>query len=96
MCGINGIYSKKRNDTSFIEKTLNKMNDLIIHRGPDDSGVFTHADKSYSAGMGMRRLSIIDLQTGKQPISSEDSSKTIVFNGEIYNYKLLYFYRKVV
>lgn len=89
MCGINGIYSKKRNDTSFIEKTLNKMNDLIIHRGPDDSGVFTHADKSYSAGMGMRRLSIIDLQTGKQPISSEDSSKTIVFNGEIYNYKLL-------
>lgn len=89
MCGINGIYSKKRNDTSFMEKTLNKMNNLIIHRGPDDSGEYIYDAESYSLAMGMRRLSIIDLQTGKQPISTEDSSKTIVFNGEIYNYKLL-------
>ena len=85
MCGISGIISHNIDDKS----RLLKMSNSINHRGPDDSGVFTHADKSYSAGMGMRRLSIIDLQTGKQPISSEDSSKTIVFNGEIYNYKLL-------
>jgi asparagine synthase (glutamine-hydrolysing) len=89
MCGINGIYTKTRKDKSFIDDDLKKMNDLIIHRGPDDDGVYSHAADSYSIAMGMRRLSIIDLQTGKQPISSEDLSKTIVFNGEIYNYKAL-------
>lgn len=89
MCGINGIYTKMRNDKSFIDNAIQNMNDLIIHRGPDDDGVYTHAADSYSIAMGMRRLSIIDLQTGKQPICSEDLSKTIVFNGEIYNYKAL-------
>lgn len=89
MCGINGIYRKVKNDKSFIKKSLYKMNNLIIHRGPDDSGEYFYDAESYSLAMGMRRLSIIDIQTGKQPISSEDSSKTIVFNGEIYNYKLL-------
>ncbi len=60
------------------------MNDKIVHRGPDDSGYFTNAD---GCAIGMRRLSIIDLATGKQPIPNEDESAWVVFNGEIYNYK---------
>lgn len=62
---------------------LCRMCDAIIHRGPDDDGYY--ADES--AGLGMRRLSIIDLSTGHQPIANEDETKQIVFNGEIYNYQ---------
>jgi asparagine synthase (glutamine-hydrolysing) len=58
------------------------MNDEIVHRGPDDEGLFVDG----SAGIAMRRLSIIDLAGGHQPLSNEDDSKWIVFNGEIYNY----------
>jgi asparagine synthase (glutamine-hydrolysing) len=65
------------------------MNDLIIHRGPDDDGVFTEVQKEYGIALGMRRLSIIDLTSGKQPILSEDKQLIIVFNGEIYNYQIL-------
>jgi asparagine synthase (glutamine-hydrolysing) len=61
------------------------MADSLIHRGPDDSGIFTDG----IAGLGHRRLSIIDLTTGKQPISNEDGTVWIVFNGEIYNYRSL-------
>ncbi len=61
------------------------MTDVIFHRGPDDEGFF-FAD---GVGLGMRRLSIIDLAGGKQPISNEDGSATVVFNGEIYNYREL-------
>lgn len=87
MCGINGIlyYKKKQNVTS--ELTL--MNDIIAHRGPDDDGIFIEKNKDYSLGLGMRRLSIIDIDNGKQPIYSSDGSIVIVFNGEIYNYKQL-------
>ncbi len=85
MCGINGIVSKKRNVSSFVEK----MNSTIYHRGPDDEGIFFEIQDFYSVAMGMRRLSIIDLNTGNQPIYSDDKSKVIVFNGEIYNYKFL-------
>jgi asparagine synthase (glutamine-hydrolysing) len=59
------------------------MNDQIVHRGPDDQGTFVDGN----AGLGMRRLSIIDLAGGHQPLSNEDDSKWIVFNGEIYNYR---------
>ncbi|MBN1966937.1 MAG: asparagine synthetase B, partial [Anaerolineae bacterium] len=58
---------------------------VIAHRGPDDEGLFCDGDLA----IGMRRLSIIDLSTGQQPIFNEDGSIVIVFNGEIYNYKEL-------
>ncbi|KAA6324889.1 Asparagine synthetase (glutamine-hydrolyzing) 1 [termite gut metagenome] len=64
------------------------MNDLIIHRGPDDTGIFFETG-SPSIAMGMRRLSIIDLAAGAQPMYNDDKSIVIVFNGEIYNYKTL-------
>ncbi len=81
MCGIVGIIADKNTN----EKTIKMMVDEIIHRGPDDDG-FLIQD---SFALGMRRLSIIDLSRGHQPISNEDGTITIVFNGEIYNYKEL-------
>jgi asparagine synthase (glutamine-hydrolysing) len=61
------------------------MTACIRHRGPDDEGHFVEGD----AGLGMRRLSIIDVVGGHQPIANEDGSLLIVFNGEIYNYRAL-------
>lgn len=87
MCGINGFLAINKCKT--IAEQLDKMNSLIIHRGPDVEGEFVALEDSFSIAMGMRRLSIIDLNTGNQPIYSEDNSKVIVFNGEIYNYKVL-------
>ncbi len=79
MCGIAGFINyEKHQDVSLISKALNK----IIHRGPDDEGIFVQP----TFMMGMRRLSIIDLEHGKQPISNEDGTITVVFNGELYNY----------
>ena len=89
MCGINGIIAKTNRNKNEISFILNTMNDLIIHRGPDEDGLFAEENSSYTVGMGMRRLSIIDLTTGKQPIFSDDKQIVIVFNGEIYNYKVL-------
>ncbi len=90
MCGINGFISyngdKKSND---LLRKIHKMNQLIFHRGPDEDGFFTRLNDSYSIHMAMRRLSIIDLNSGKQPIFSDDKSIVIVFNGEIYNYREL-------
>lgn len=63
------------------------MNKKIIHRGPDDEGVFQESAENYSIAMGMRRLAVIDLTTGNQPMFSEDGRITIVFNGEIYNFR---------
>lgn len=70
---------------------LRRMTGAIMHRGPDDAGFFqTHTrDSRYFVGLGHRRLSIIDLNTGHQPIGNEDGSVQIVFNGEIYNFKEL-------
>lgn len=78
MCGITGITDKKIATREAIEK----MTEAIAHRGPDDDGFFVDD----SAALGMRRLSIIDLATGEQPISSSDGRYLIFFNGEIYNY----------
>jgi len=84
MCGICGVfYYEKTHDV--YETEIRKMCRVISHRGPDDEGVFV----KNNIGIGMRRLSIIDLATGRQPISNEDNSIWIVFNGEIYNYREL-------
>ncbi|MEK7227672.1 MAG: asparagine synthase (glutamine-hydrolyzing) [Patescibacteria group bacterium] len=80
MCGITGITDRGIKNR---EDTLKQMTDAIFHRGPDDDGYFID---EYAA-LGMRRLSIIDLSRGKQPISSIDGRYKIFFNGEIYNYK---------
>ena len=82
MCGICGILSLDPN-TSVEMTHLQQMCDLISHRGPDDQG-FLHEQ---AIGLGMRRLSIIDLSGGHQPIFNETGSISIVFNGEIYNHQ---------
>ncbi len=84
MCGICGIYNYGSGQ-QVTRQDLKAMNDLIIHRGPDDEGYYEHEN----LGLAMRRLSIIDLSTGRQPITNEDGSLWIVFNGEIYNYQEL-------
>ncbi|MFD1014844.1 asparagine synthase (glutamine-hydrolyzing) [Winogradskyella rapida] len=89
MCGINGIITTSQKSKEDIKSILNTMNTLIIHRGPDDDGIYADENATHSVGMGMRRLAIIDLSTGKQPMYSDDKQITIVFNGEIYNYKTL-------
>ncbi|MDT0649628.1 asparagine synthase (glutamine-hydrolyzing), partial [Autumnicola edwardsiae] len=89
MCGINGVFFKKNKSEKEISGTLSKMNGKIIHRGPDEDGFYAKAKQEFSIGMAMRRLSIIDLSTGKQPMFSEDGKIAIVFNGEIYNYRQL-------
>ena len=81
MCGICGIY-QYRNDQPVDTAVLAQMLQMIHHRGPDDEGSFAH----HSLAFGMRRLSIIDLAGGKQPIFNEAGDMVIVFNGEIYNY----------
>lgn len=88
MCGINGIISRNSHST-MLQNHIEAMNNSIVHRGPDDDGVFACQHGKTSVAMGMRRLSIIDLSTGKQPISTDDGNITIVFNGEIYNYRKL-------
>ncbi|MFZ5559795.1 MAG: asparagine synthase (glutamine-hydrolyzing) [Patescibacteria group bacterium] len=79
MCGIAGYIGDGN------QKILKKMTDLIKYRGPDDEGFYLKE----GVGLGMRRLSIIDLVTGKQPIYNEDKSVVVVFNGEIYNFQEL-------
>jgi asparagine synthase (glutamine-hydrolysing) len=84
MCGIAGYIN--RDDHQPAERdVVKRMCDAIIHRGPDDSGYHTDGP----LGMGMRRLAIIDLSGGHQPIANEDESVWIVFNGEIYNHEEL-------
>jgi asparagine synthase (glutamine-hydrolysing) len=81
MCGICGKYSP----AGVQPEEMNHMLDAIAHRGPDDSGCYVRG----RIGLGNRRLSIIDLQTGKQPISNEDGTIWIVYNGEMYNFPQL-------
>lgn len=82
MCGIAGLWNKSER---IDKRLLDRMCDLLAHRGPDDRGIFIDEN----IGLSMRRLSIIDLNTGKQPIFNEDKTICIVFNGEIYNFKEL-------
>lgn len=81
MCGICGIIGKKLN-RSDRDKAVQEMNHSILHRGPDEDGFYSDENCS----LAMRRLSIIDLSTGKQPIFSNSGRSLIFFNGEIYNY----------
>jgi len=81
MCGICGLYNFQ-NNAPVESETIKKMADSIVHRGPDDEGYYF----SGSFGLGFRRLSIIDLQGGHQPMSDKDKSVWVVFNGEIYNF----------
>jgi asparagine synthase (glutamine-hydrolysing) len=83
MCGIAGIVSFE--GRPIHEQELRDMCSAIVHRGPDDEGYYLGTQ----AGMGMRRLSIIDLASGRQPVSNEDGSVWVVFNGEIYNFREL-------
>jgi len=85
MCGICGIVNAQH-DSLIEERVLRQMAQVIKHRGPDDDGFYVQG----GVGLGMRRLSIIDLVTGEQPVTNEDNSLWVVFNGEIYNYKSLY------
>lgn len=82
MCGIAGFFRPEGNAD---EQSARKMNDAILHRGPDEDGYRAQG----GCALGMRRLSIIDLSGGRQPIGNEDGSAWIVFNGEIYNYREL-------
>jgi asparagine synthase (glutamine-hydrolysing) len=84
MCGICGAFYF-RPQRSVERQTLEAMNRQIVHRGPDDQGF--HLDRN--VGLAMRRLSIIDLRTGHQPMPNEDDSVWIVLNGEIYNHREL-------
>ncbi len=84
MCGIAGIVYRDR-ERPVAESLVRRMCGAITHRGPDDEGIYVQG----AAGLGMRRLSIIDLSGSRQPIFNEDGSKVIVFNGEIYNYQEL-------
>jgi asparagine synthase (glutamine-hydrolysing) len=83
MCGIAGIMSL--NGRPVLEEEVRAMCAAMIARGPDDEGIYLDR----GIGLGMRRLSIIDLQTGHQPVSNEDGSIWVVLNGEIYNFREL-------
>src|SRR6185503_17128317 len=90
MCGIAGFIDSNRNapgsarvDMEF--NLVHRMCEVIRHRGPDDEGI--HVEPG--VGLGMRRLSIIDLAGGRQPIHNETRTVWVVFNGEIYNYQQL-------
>jgi asparagine synthase (glutamine-hydrolysing) len=84
MCGIAGVM-QFREGARVEPETLRHMCAAMVHRGPDDEGIYN----SGSVGMGIRRLSIVDLATGHQPLSNEDGTVWVVFNGEIYNHAAL-------
>jgi asparagine synthase (glutamine-hydrolysing) len=81
MCGLTGIFEYRR-PTEISKDQVHRMNETIVHRGPDDEGVLVGP----GIGLGFRRLSIIDVAGGHQPISNEDGSIWVMLNGEIYNY----------
>src|SRR5215510_13959647 len=82
MCGINGIAFPSRSGRQIDATVLKRMRDVITHRGPDDEGIYIDAD----VGLGHRRLSIVDVAAGHQPMTTEDGSLYITYNGEIYNH----------
>ena len=94
MCGICGKLTT--NGKQVEENLLRRMNSVLSHRGPDDQGVYLSSKPRFErgskveVGLGHRRLSIIDLsEAGRQPMSNEDKTVWMVFNGEIYNFQSL-------
>ncbi|HEY5883718.1 MAG TPA: asparagine synthase (glutamine-hydrolyzing) [Pyrinomonadaceae bacterium] len=85
MCGINGIALSSTSRRELTASVVERMRDLITHRGPDDAGLFI--DGYAKVALGHRRLSIVDVTAGHQPMTNEDGSLHIIFNGEIYNHK---------
>src|ERR1700733_4790966 len=85
MCGIAGYISRRPPDPRIIQNMI----DRIAHRGPDGAGVWSGEKDGWHVVLGHRRLAIIDLAGGKQPLSNEDGSVWITFNGEIYNFNPL-------
>ena len=83
MCGICGIAIPKQLNRRVSESRLLAMRDSLTHRGPDDAGLYLDE----GVGLGHRRLSIVDLGGGRQPMANEDNRIWIVFNGEIYNHR---------
>jgi len=90
MCGITGLIDC---DRPIDEGVLTRMRDALRHRGPDEAGIWTNTNSPAASapfvGLGIRRLSIIDLPGGHQPITNEDGTICLVFNGEIYNFREL-------
>jgi asparagine synthase (glutamine-hydrolysing) len=84
MCGITGVINYAKAAPIDVAE-LERMNGALVHRGPDDSGTFIHDN----VAIAMRRLSIVDVAGGHQPVSNEDGAVQVVFNGEIYNHDLL-------
>ena len=82
MCGINGIALSSRSRRTVSAAVLERMRDVLTHRGPDDAGLFIDG----RVGLGHRRLSIVDVRGGHQPMKNEDGTLHIVYNGEIYNH----------
>jgi asparagine synthase (glutamine-hydrolysing) len=82
MCGINGIAFSARSGRRIDAGVLARMRDVITHRGPDDEGIFIDG----LIGLGHRRLSIVDVASGHQPMTNEDGTLHITYNGEIYNH----------
>lgn len=82
MCGINGIAFSKRSGRRVDERVLCAMRDEITHRGPDDRGIYIKAN----IGLGHRRLSIVDVAHGHQPMFNNDKSIALIYNGEVYNH----------
>jgi len=89
LCGITGIFYKDGRKVN--PELLKKMTDCLVHRGPDEQGLYINDGTGCpgNVGLGHRRLSIIDLASGQQPLSNEDGSIWIAFNGEIYNFQIL-------
>lgn len=89
MCGIAGFFSPSTaQNTKELASTLSRMNATLIHRGPDDRGIWV--DEQAGIALGHRRLSIIDLSCeGRQPMISESGRYVIAYNGEVYNFREL-------
>jgi len=84
MCGITGVYNLNKK-ANVSEEVVKKMRDTLVHRGPDNEGIYISSDKKI--GLGFRRLAIIDLSSaGNQPMSNEDKTVWMVLNGEVYNF----------
>ena len=84
MCGIVGVFDT-RGKSEIDRQLLSRMNQLQVHRGPDEGELYTEP----GVGFGHRRLSIMDVSSGQQPLFNEDGSVVVVFNGEIYNFEEL-------